>query len=424
MLVLLGKYGKINYVCYSNWVHYVQRKDNVEMAEKTEQKIKVLQVLGSTGLGGAESRIMDLYKKIDREKVTFDFLVHMDAKLYKKAIREGKDATFYRTPEYYDAQIKELGGQIYALPRFRVYNILSYKKAVRRFFLEHQDIDVVHGHMTSTAAIYLPIAKKCGVKATVAHARSAGVDAGIKGKITGYLRKDLWKKADYLFACSKLAADAVFNFHEARFVPNAIDTEKFVFDDDIRRTIREEIGISENTLLCGHVGRFHYAKNHEYLLHIFAKLVEKNPDSKLLLLGEGPGMEAQKLLATQLKIQDKVLFLGNKSNPQAYYHAMDIFVFPSRYEGLPGTVIEAQASGLPCLISDAIAKETAATDLVHWESIEKDPSVWAEEIMTLIKAGNNNRSEGVRKIKEAGFDSLMQAENMQKFYFEAVNGKV
>ena len=156
------------------------------------QPVGVLHVLGGTNLGGAESRIMDLYRHIDRNKVQFDFLVHTG--------REG----------YFDKEIKELGGRIYRVPRFRLYNYFTYKKAVKAFFQAHREYQVIQGHMTSTASIYLPAAKNAGIPVTIAHARSAGVDKGIKGIATRILRKNLWKKADFLFTCSKIAGVSLF----------------------------------------------------------------------------------------------------------------------------------------------------------------------------------------------------------------------
>ena len=156
------------------------------------QGIRVLHVLGNTQLGGAESRVMDLYRHMDRERVRFDFLVHTE--------KEG----------HFDKEIKELGGQIFCVPRFRLYNFFSYRKAVKNFFEGHREFQAVQGHITSTASIYLPIAKKAGIPVTIAHARSAGVDKGIKGKMTRWMRRNLSKKADYLFTCSELAGISVF----------------------------------------------------------------------------------------------------------------------------------------------------------------------------------------------------------------------
>ena len=156
------------------------------------EPIRILHVLGGLSLGGAESRIMDLYRQIDRQKIQFDFLVHSQAK------------------EHFDEEIEAMGGRIYRVPRFRVYNWFSYKRALKRFFKAHHAFRAVHGHMTSTAAIYLPIAKKAGVPIAIGHARSAGVSGGVKGILTKWMRRPLKRRADYCLACSKEAGEAVY----------------------------------------------------------------------------------------------------------------------------------------------------------------------------------------------------------------------
>ena len=372
------------------------------------QGIRVLHVLGNTQLGGAESRVMDLYRHMDRERVRFDFLVHTE--------KEG----------HFDKEIKELGGQIFCVPRFRLYNFFSYRKAVKNFFEGHREFQAVQGHITSTASIYLPIAKKAGIPVTIAHARSAGVDKGIKGKMTRWMRRNLSKKADYLFTCSELAGISVFGEKAVRegktiFIPNAIDCRLFAYNEKKRMELRRKLGI-EDKYVIGHVGRFHYAKNHEYLLHIFAELCKKeklNEDLKnkksfvLLLLGEGSGMEGARALAEELGVADRVYFLGNRDNIYDYYQAMDYFVYPSRYEGLPGTMVEAQASGLKCVMSDTICREVAVTELVHTMDIRADAALWADYIR---ETADYQRKSHVEEMQKAGFDVNGQAERMMAFY--------
>ena len=370
------------------------------------QPVRILHILGNTQLGGAESRIMDLYRHMDRSVVQFDFVVHSK--------EEG----------YFNEEIRKLGGRIFRVPRFRVLNYFSYCRAWKKLLQEHRDADgrsefhMIQGHMTSTAAIYLPIARKCGIETTIAHARSAGVDKGLKGILTRFLRRNLSKKADYLFTCSELAGISVFGKKavergRTRFLPNAIDCQKFAPDPLVREKIRRELGI-ENCYVIGHVGRFHYAKNHEYLLRVFAELVKrKTRDYVLLLLGEGSGMEDIRILSRELGIGDKVYFLGNKSNVNDYYQAMDYFVYPSRFEGMPGTIVEAQTAGLRCLMSDTICKEVIATDLVTTRSISEDPGLWADEIEQHLQY---QRSSRVDEMKELGFDVHGQAVLMTDFY--------
>ncbi len=401
------------------------------------EPIRVLHVLGNTQLGGAESRTMDLYRHLDRDRVQFDFLVHTE--------KEG----------YFDQEIRRLGGRIFRIPRFRMYNYFSYQKAVRDFFREHHEFRAVQGHITSTAAIYLPLAKRAGIPLTIAHARSAGVDKGVKGVLTRLLRRNLSKKTDVMFCCSRIAGISVFGnraVEEGRtvFIPNAIDCKAFDYDPLVRERIRKELGIEE-CYVIGHVGSFRYAKNHEYLLQVFAALLKGSKDdvreegeqmnvpkkttsSKtvaqddarsyvLLLLGEGGEMERIRALAKELGIADQVFFLGNRGNVSDYYQAMDQFVYPSRFEGLPGAVVEAQTTGLPCLMSDSICEEVAVTDLIKTMSIEEDPSVWAAHIQAVRRKTERRQDDGryqrrgrVEEMRKAGFDVNTQAERMMGFY--------
>ena len=165
--------------------------------------------------------------------------------------------------------------------------------------------------------------------------------------------------------------------------------------------------------MIGHVGSFRYAKNHEYLLRIFAGLCEKKKDCALLLLGEGSEMEGIRRLAKELGIDKQVYFLGNRSNVCDYYQAMDYFVYPSRFEGLPGAVVEAQTAGLKCLMSDAICEEVAVTELVKTMSIGEDPFTWARQIRNSQKY---ERRGYVQEMRRSGFDVTKQAERMMRFY--------
>lgn len=368
--------------------------------------VRVLNVLGTTNLGGAESRVMELYRALDRDKVQFDFLVHTD--------REGQ----------YSGEIRSLGGRIYSVPRFQVYNILSYKKALRKFFREHNEFVAVHGHMTSTAAIYLPIAKRAGIPVTIAHARSAGVDQGVKGLVTKVIRYPLKYRADYCFACSAEAAEAVYGkrwiaMGNVWTIPNAIDTQRFVYDPAVRQQVREEIGIT-GCFVIGHVGRFGFMKNHDYLIDIFAELRKMRDDAALVLIGKGELEEQIRAKVSALGLADSVFFLGNRFDVERYYQAFDYFVFPSTFEGLPGSVVEAQASGLCCLVSDQVTGEAALTELVTYKSIGEPASNWAGEIMRNAKTALD-RKDVRETIADKGFDVHGQAVKMEEFYIGGKN---
>lgn len=368
--------------------------------------VRVLNVLGTTNLGGAESRVMELYRALDRDKVQFDFLVHTG--------KEGQ----------YSEEIRRLGGRIYSVPRFRLLNLLSYKKALRKFFREHHEFAAVHGHMTSTASIYLPVAKKAGIPVTIAHARSAGVSPGPKGLATRMLRYPLKYRADYCFTCSAEAAEAVYGRKWVEkgnvwTIPNAIDPQRFVFDAAVRAQVREELGLKDQFVI-GHVGRFGFMKNHTFLVDIFAELCKMRDDAVLVLIGKGE-LEGQiREKAGSMGLSDKVFFLGNRFDVERYYQAFDYFVFPSTFEGLPGSVVEAQASGLCCLVSDKVTREAALTGLVTYKSIGEPAANWAGEIMRNAKAALE-RKDMRAAIAAKGFDVRGQAAAMEAFYISGKN---
>ena len=368
----------------------------------------ILHVVGRLDIGGAESRIMDLYRNIDREKMQFHFVQHT------------KDRCAF------EAEVESLGGKVYQVPRFNVKNYFSYKKAWKDLFKAHPEIKVVQGHMTSTAAIYLPIAKKAGVEITIAHARSAGVDPGLKGKLTQFLRRNLYQRCDYRFTCSEMAAEAVFGpqnqiSRKALFIPNAIDVDKFKFEEETRNQIRYEL-LLQDKFVIGHVGRFSHMKNHKYMLQILEQCIriekeKRLPETVLMFLGDGELKEEIMEQAVAMGISSRVLFMGNKRDVYRYYQAMDYFLLPSFYEGLPGTAIEAQASGLPGIISDSVTGEAVVTELLQMRSIKEEPRLWAEEIMKESqKWDKRDRSYYTQAVKRASFDVKEQAKRMQEFY--------
>ncbi|MBR0093200.1 MAG: glycosyltransferase, partial [Lachnospiraceae bacterium] len=374
-----------------------------------KQTLRVLHVLGALNMGGAESRTVELYRAIDRSRVQFDFLVHTDARGGDRADTSSEALMATRAPQHFDDIVRESGARVFAVPRFHGTNYAAYRKALRSFFGSHRgDWVAVHGHMTSTASVYLPIAgEEGGVPLLIAHARSAGVDPGIKGIVTNLLRKPL-RKTDCPYvrlAVSETAGEAVFGKAAMRdghvhVVPNAVRLECFSYDAKVRERIRRAHGIPEDAFVIGHVGSFRFAKNHEFLLRVFAAWKAGYGDiangsgqqmsagakdvaeqkCKLLLAGDGERLPEIRAMAEAEGIAGDVIFAGNRSDIAAYYSAMDILVFPSRYEGMPGTVIEAQAAGLPCLISDTITKEAVLTEQVRRMSIQAAPGKWAEAV--------------------------------------------
>lgn len=363
-----------------------------------ELPIRVLHVLGRTDLGGAESRTMDIYRNIDRSRVQFDFIKHT------------QDECFF------DEEIRRLGGYVYEMPRFKLYNYFAYKRAFRLFFKEHKEIAAVHGQMTSTASIYLQQAKKSGIKATIAHARSAGVDKGLKGRITRWMRRSLWKTADVCLTCSNLAGEAVFGKKAMKqgrviFVPDALETERYAYQPALREEVRREYNL-EDKFVIGHAGRFHYAKNHEFLLKVFACVREKREDVLLFLAGDGELLEKTKQQAKELGIEKDVIFAGMQKDVNRLYQAFDMLLFPSRFEGLPGTVVEAQIAGLPCLISDTISPQVKITGLVTFFSLNRTPKEWAEALPPKVQERRGYAGEAAA----AGYEIKQQAEKIMNSY--------
>lgn len=377
--------------------------------KKTEQNeiLHVLHVFGKLNRGGAESRVMDLYRNVDRAKVQFDFMQH--------------------TTKVCDFQpeIEQLGGKVYHVPPFRFWNYFSYCKAWKQFIREHPEIRIAHGHMTSTASIYLPIVHKKGVF-TIAHSRNAGVDKGIKGKLTKFLRRNLAEKCDRCFACSKLAGEAVFGKEameqgNVTIIPNAIDAARFTFDPEVRKQKREELHIQPQEFLIGEVGRFDPQKNQKYAVEILAECRKKNFPAKLILIGEGPLMENVRQQVEELRLQEYVIFTGLQKNVVPFYQAMDFFLLPSFYEGLPGVAVEAQASGLRGILSDAITTETAMTSLMEFRSVQEPAKVWADRIMA---CGHYERQNMLKQMQETGFDVKNLANRLQDFYLRVSEDSV
>lgn len=370
-----------------------------------EDAIRVLHVVGRLNIGGAESRIMDLYRNMDRDRIQFDFMQHMD--------EEGA----------YQEEVERLGGHVYHVPRFRIWNERSYRKSWERFFAEHPEIKVVHGHMTSTAGIYLPVARKTVGAYTIAHARSAGVDKGPKGAATKFLRRDLSHRCDQCFACSALAAEAVFGRKAVeeglvKIVPNAVEVDKFAYDPEVRGRVRKGLGI-EDDFVIGHVGRFDAVKNHGYMLEILAECVKRRENVRMVFVGDGPLRGEIKRRAEEMGVGGHVLFTGNRRNVCDYYQAFDFFILPSFYEGLPGTAIEAQVSGLRGILSDRVTHEAVVTKLMAQKSIDLPAAEWAREILDTDISGRKSMRDEVRR---AGFDAKEQAAGLSRFYRKVAGG--
>ena len=359
--------------------------------------IRVLQVVTHMERGGLESMLMNYYRHIDRERVQFDFLVH---RMEKAA---------------FDDEIESLGGRIYRLPRLMPWS-KSYLSALNHFFDEHQEYKVIHVHQDCLSSVILKAAVQHNIPVRVAHSHSASQDKDLKYPIKLWYKRDIPKYATNLFACGKGAGDWMFGGASYQIINNAIEVAAYTYDPTKRQEMRRQLGF-ENEFTIGHVGRFNQPKNHSFLLDIFAALLKKEPNAVLLLVGGGEDMPKIQIKAHALGIAEHVRFLGVRSDVADLMQAMDVFVFPSLYEGLPVTMVEAQAAGLPCLISDKVPPECILTNgLVDVLPLSAEPETWAEKILEKKEVPRTDRRS---EIAAHGFDITTEAVKLQEFYLEA-----
>ena len=310
------------------------------MTEK--QPIIVAQVMGKWLGNGVESVIMNYYRHLDHSRVQFDFICDEDST---------------RIP--YD-EIKKLGGRVFLVPKYQ--NLPKYLKALEKLFKENQ-YRIVHSNINTLSVFPLYAAKKAGVPIRISHSHSTSNPKEWKRNLIKNILRPFSKRyaTDY-FACSELAGrylfgNKAFDQGEVKIIHNAIDVEKFKFDEVARKKLRKEFGIKDSTVVIGHVGRFVQQKNHAFLVDVFKEYHKKNPDSKLLLVGSGPLEDEIKKKVERLGLKDSVLFLGQRDDINKLYSVMDIFCLPSLYEGLPVVGVESQAAGLPIIFSNGVSHE-------------------------------------------------------------------
>ena len=363
--------------------------------------IRVLHVIGIMNRGGAETMIMNLYRNIDRTKVQFDFVENSNE------------------PAVFDEEIQALGGRIYRCPHYNGKNHFSYTKWWNSFFQAHKrEYAIVHGHLGSTAAIYLSIAKKYGLY-TIAHSHSAGTGS-IMYRIFSYRTRHI---ADFFLACSKDAAIARYgkeignNIHRFKILNNAVNVEKFIFNQETRTQVRNSLHLPLNSMVIGHVGRFVAAKNHLFLIDIFEKLCEKVPDAVLLLVGDGELRPQIETHIAEKNLQNNVILTGVKSDVWNYYQAMDVFLMPSLYEGLPVSMVEAQTAGLPCCVSSAVPHEAAITDLVQFRSLDDSPEEWSRWVLQCAKRPRRDMKQAIQR---AGYDIAETSKWLENYYIGVV----
>lgn len=356
--------------------------------------IRVLQVVTYMGRGGLETMLMNYYRHIDHSKVQFDFLTHREF--------DGD----------YDKEIKELGGNVYHLSNLNPLSI-GYKTSLNDFFGNHPEYKIVHSHLDCMAGIPLKYAKLNNVPIRIAHAHNSNQTKDLKYPLKLFYKRNIKKNANYLFACGDEAGKWMFNTDNFKVLNNAIDAKDYTFNMNIRNDKRKEFGISDDSILVGHVGRFFPQKNHEFLIDIFNQFHKDHPNSYLMLVGEGELKTSIQDKVNTLGLEDYVIFTGLRSDVNELLQAMDVFLFPSLYEGLPVSIIEAQAAGLSCLISDKVPIECKKTDLVYQLNLNDSVNVWSDKVYEL---SHITRRDTYEQIKESGFDIIENAKWLENFY--------
>lgn len=346
--------------------------------------------------GGLETMLMNYYRHMNRSRVQFDFLTHR---------QERAD---------YDDEIESLGGKIYRLPRLVPWSN-NYKRTLDAFFKAHPEYRIVHVHQDCLSSVILKAAQQNGVPVRIAHSHSSSQDKNLKYPIKLLCKRSIPRFSTELFACGQDAGSWMFSGEPFQIIRNAIDAAAYRFDAQRASQVRQSLGIRQDTLVIGHVGRFSYPKNHRFLIEIFAGLHAKCPNSFLLLVGEGELQPEIKEKVKALGLEQTVGFAGLRRDVPDLLQAMDVFVFPSLYEGLPVTLVEAQASGLPCVISDRIPVDCDLTKLVTRVSVEKSPDFWAAQI---IAAKDVLRKDTCAEIIAAGFDIAENAKWLEDFYIQ------
>ena len=365
------------------------------------EPIRVLHNIVLMDTGGIETLVMNLYRHIDREQLLFDFLVHRP--------QEG----------FYEPEIKSYGGKIFRTQPFNPLKTAGFKRECMEVFENHPEYKVLHAHQELNLWP-LEYAHKAGIPTRIAHSHNAKTVMNLKYFFFLYEKMFIKNHCTDMFMCSTPAGQWSYGKKavadgKVKFIKNGVETEKFRFNEKVRADVRRELNITDE-ILIGHVGRFMEQKNHGFLIDIFNEIHKKNPKTVLVMVGEGQLREENENKVAQLGLRDCVRFLGLRNDVNRLYQAFDLFLFPSLWEGLPLTGVEAQAAGLPVLMSDVITPEVYIVPHLHTKSLSNSAEEWADEALSLIQS--YKRRDCINEIRSAGFDIQETADWLQNFYIE------
>lgn len=367
---------------------------------ENQEPIRIAQIIGKWVGGGVESVVMNYYRHIDRTKIQFDFICDEDS-----------------TNIPYD-EIEQLGGRVILVPPYQ--KVFEYQKELIKIFKDN-NYKIVHSHINTLSVFPLRAAKKAGVPIRIAHSHSTTNKKEWKRNLVKQVLRPFSKvyATDYM-CCSELAGRWLFGNKEydkgnVYLLNNAIDLDKFKFDEKIRKEIRKELNIKDDTLVIGHIGRFVAQKNHTFLIDVFNEIHKKNDNAILLLAGQGPLQEEIKNKVQELGLESKVKFLGQINDTYKLYQALDIFVLPSLYEGLPVVGVEAQATGLLCELSNDMTKETKVLDTTRFISLNTSAEEWATII--LDDYSKFKRHDTTSEITKNNFNIKNETSKLENEYY-------
>lgn len=361
-----------------------------------KEPIRIAQIIGKWVGGGVESVVMNYYRHIDKGKIQFDFICDSDS-----------------TNIPYE-EIKELGGKVILIPPYQ--KVFAYHKELKKVLKEGK-YQIVHSHINTLSVFPLFAAFCSKVPVRIAHSHSTTNKKEWKRNVLKQTLKHFSKVfATHYFSCSELAGryqfgSKTYDKGQVYLLNNAINIEQFRYKQSIRDQVRKELNIEQNTFIIGHAGRFVQTKNHLFLLEIYNEISKINQNTKLMLIGQGP-LEVQiKAKAKQLNLEDKIIFLGQRTDINKLYQAMDIFILPSLYEGLGMTLIEAQVSGLKCIASNKVPKEAEIikNQVIFLDLNSKEP--WIQEC---LNHKNQNRKISLSTVNN--YNIKKKAKELEEFY--------
>ena len=371
-------------------------------------KIKVLTVTPALSLcGGIEGYTMNYYRNMS-DNIEMDFITH-----------EMKD-------EYYKKEITSRGGKVYLMPRINSRNLKEFLTKISVFFKQNHEYDIIHCNMANAAIFYFYFAKKYGIKVRILHSHQNNLSDKFTHRLRNapliYFGK---KMATHNFACSKIAGDFLYKKQKYEIINNAIDVEKFKYNEEIRKKIRKKEEFEKDEIVFANIGRFCNQKNQLFLIEIFNRIHEKNSKTKLLLIGAGESKEKIIKKIGLFGLNNCVFVKNSINNVNEYLQAIDVLVMPSLYEGLPVIGVEAQAAGVKCFFSNTITKEAKILDKTEYINLNSSPDEWADIILEKIK--NLESVDETKTLQNKGYDIKKESQKMENLYMKYIkedkNGK-